>query len=274
MNIALGLLVIVVAVAAMSALMLWVRRTAPEGSYFTNGDRAAGVFGVLATGFSVLLAFIIVLGYQAYDEARAGAESEAILVAQQVETAQFFAEPARSQLTGQLVCYGRTVVGPEWQALETGTLDTTINPWAGRMFQTLLKVNPQTGVEQSAYDTWTSQTQQRELARNDRIHGASGLIPVPMWVALFVLAALLFTYLLFFADSAEGAATQVLLMASLTVVVVSSLLLITFFNKPFGTGAGTLKPTAMQRMLHVVESEMPSVGVVVTPPCDSDGRPR
>lgn len=274
MNIALGLLIMVVVVCAASTLMLLVRRRAPEGSYFTDGDRAAGVFGVLATGFSVLLAFIIVLGYQAFDQARSGAEAEAILMAQQVETSQFFAEPARSQLSGQLVCYGRTVVGPEWQALETGTLEAQINPWAGRMFQTLQRVNPQTGVEQSAYDTWTSQTQQRELARNDRIHGATGLIPAPMWVALLVLAALLFTYLLFFADSGERAATQVLLMASVTVVVVSSLLLITFFNHPFGTGVGTLKPTAMQRMLDLVEKEMPNVGVVVDAPCDGEGRPR
>ena len=90
---------------------------------------------------------------------------------------------------------------PEWRALETGALDAQINPWAGRMFQTTKQVNPQTGVEQSAYDTWMSQTQQRELARNARIHGAPGLIPVPMWVALYVLATILFTYMLFFADS-------------------------------------------------------------------------
>jgi hypothetical protein len=42
---------IIVAVAAGAiAAMLLVRRRAPEGSYFEDGDRAAGVFGVLATG--------------------------------------------------------------------------------------------------------------------------------------------------------------------------------------------------------------------------------
>jgi hypothetical protein len=273
-NIAVGLLIVILVVGAASGLMLLVRRRAPEGSYFNDGDRAAGVFGVLATGFSVLLAFIIVLGYQAFDDARSGAESEAILVAQQVETAQYFAEPARSLLSGQLVCYARTVVGPEWQALETGALDAQINPWAGRMFQTTKQVNPQTGVEQSAYDTWMSQTQERELARNARIHGAPGLIPLPMWVVLYVLATILFTYMLFFADSAERAVTQVLLMASVTVVVVSSLLLINFFNHPFGTGVGTLEPSAMERILHLVESEMPAVGIDVSPPCDGNGNPR
>jgi hypothetical protein len=273
-NIAFGLLIVVVVVGTASALMLLVRRRAPAGSYFSDGDRAAGVFGVLATGFSVLMAFIIVLGFQAYDDARSGAENEAILVVQQVETAQFFAEPARSLLSGQLVCYARTVAGPEWQALEAGALEAQINPWAGRMFQTLKQVHPQSGAEQSAYDTWMSQTSQRELARNARVHGAPGLIPIPMWVALYVLAAILFTYMFFFADSGERAGTQVLLMASVTVVVVSSLLLLNFFNHPFGTGVGTLKPTATERALHLVETDMPAVGIVVSPPCDADGNPR
>jgi hypothetical protein len=33
--------------------ILFVRRRAPEGSYFEDGDRASGVFGVLATGFAI-----------------------------------------------------------------------------------------------------------------------------------------------------------------------------------------------------------------------------
>ena len=49
-----ALIVAVVTVVAIAAMLL-VRRRAPEGSYFEDGDRAAGVFGVLATGFAVLL---------------------------------------------------------------------------------------------------------------------------------------------------------------------------------------------------------------------------
>ena len=58
----------------------------PEGSYFTDGDRASGVFGVLATGFSVLLGFIVFLAFTSYDQSRTGAETEALMVVQQVET--------------------------------------------------------------------------------------------------------------------------------------------------------------------------------------------
>ena len=74
MNIVWGLLVVVVVTAVTVTVMLLVRRRAPEGSYFTDGDRASGVFGVLATGFSVLLGFIIFLAFTSYDDSRSGAE--------------------------------------------------------------------------------------------------------------------------------------------------------------------------------------------------------
>ena len=77
MNLVLAAVVVVVVTAVTVTAMLLVRRRAPEGSYFSDGDRASGVFGVLATGFSVLLGFIIFLAFSSYDESRSGAETEA-----------------------------------------------------------------------------------------------------------------------------------------------------------------------------------------------------
>ena len=121
MNLVVGILVVAGAAALTIAAMLLVRRRAPEGSYFSDGDRASGVFGVLATGFSVLLGFIIFLAFTSYDQSRTGAETEALVLVQQVETAQFFPPEVASELTGQLVCYGRSVVTTEWEQMEAGT---------------------------------------------------------------------------------------------------------------------------------------------------------
>jgi hypothetical protein len=49
-NLVWGLLITVAVTGIAIAAMLLVRRNAPEGGYFADGDRAAGVFGVLATG--------------------------------------------------------------------------------------------------------------------------------------------------------------------------------------------------------------------------------
>ena len=65
---------------------------------------------------------MIFLALQSYDESRSGADAEATLLVQQVETAQFLPKGAATEFTGELVFYGRSVAGIEWDAIDTGTL--------------------------------------------------------------------------------------------------------------------------------------------------------
>ena len=114
------LLIVVVANAVTISAILFVRRTAPEGSYFTDGDRASGVFGVLAGGFAIFAGFIIFLAFTTYDQSRSGGEAEALTVVQQFETAEFFPAEVRDRMSGEIVCYGRSVVNQEWPAMKDG----------------------------------------------------------------------------------------------------------------------------------------------------------
>ena len=270
MNLVWGFVVLVGATTVSVATMLFVRRGAPEGSYFKDGDRASGVFGVLATGFSVLLGFIIFLAFTSYDDSRTGAEQEALVVGQQVETAQFLPHPASQELTGQLVCYARYVVYKAWPQMEANTLGDAMNPWAVSLFRALRTVQPQSNSEQAAYSKWLDQTSDREAARSDRIHGAVGVIPTPLWIVLFFISGVIFLYMLFFADSGEGPFTQAMLMGSVTSVIVLMLLLLHFLDTPFHTGVGGLKPVAMQRTLRIMDQELKIVGPVPIP-CDAHG---
>jgi hypothetical protein len=264
--------VIVVTGLAITAMLL-VRRRAPEGSYFTDGDRASGVFGVLATGFSVLLGFIVFLAFTTYDEARAGAEAEAVVVAQQVETAQYFPTAVAEELTGQLVCYGRSVVGEEWDALQASSLGDSINPWGAVMLDSMREVQPSGDAEDSAYDRFLDQAVQREEARNQRVHVVDGVVPAPLWVALGFLSLVLFAYVLFFADSGEGAVTQALLMGSVVSVISVLLLLLVFFNRPYQGHIGGLQPDSMERALRIIDGVIEIEELDLTLPCDEHGRP-
>ena len=271
MSIVLATFIVIVAVAIGIAAMLLVRRTAPDGSYFHDGDRAAGVFGVLATGFAVLLGFVVFLAFTSYDAARAGAESEALTVAQQVETAQFFAPSAASELTAELVCYARSVAGVQWERMESGSLGEQINPWGAELFRTLRSVDPQTPTEQSAFDLWLGQTLDREEARSDRIHGAVGVIPTPLWVVLFFSAGLIFVFMLFFADSGERALVQALLIGTVVAVITAMLLLLQYLDNPFHDNLGGLRPVAMERTLEIIDQELSVAGQATAPPCDASG---
>ena len=200
--------------------MLLVRRRAPEGSYFEDGDRAAGVFGVLATGFAVLAGFVVFLAFESYDTSRSGAEAEARVVAQQFETVQFLPSPARERVSGELVCYARSVVHLEWPRMESGTLDEALNPWSVAVFRSLRGTEPRSASEQAAYSKYLDQRSEREDARSDRTHGGEGVIPAPLWIVLFLSAAILFAFMLFFADSGERAFVQATMMGGVAVLVV------------------------------------------------------
>ena len=273
MNVVWATLIIAGGCAVAVTAMLLVRRRAPEGGFFEDGDRAAGVFGVLATGFSVLLGFIVFLGFESYDQSRSGAEQEALVLVQQVENAQFFGQPARGALTGELVCYGRSVVNGEWDRMRAGTQGDALNPWGVRMFRTLQTVRPQTNTQQSAYDKWLDQTSAREEARQDRIHGAVGVIPATLWIVLFFIAAVIFAFMLFFADSGERAVVQGMLIGSVVAVISALMLLLYGLDEPFHGGVGGLQPVAMERSLRMIDDALGSVGAQVRLPCDALGEP-
>ena len=133
MNVLYTVLIVLASVGLAVGLFLLLRRFAPKGSFFSDGDRAAGVLGVLATGFSVLLGFVIFLAFTSYDK-----------------TAQLMPQPASAQLAGELICYGRAVINLEWPLLETGQRPD-LNPWGVQLFRTLRTVVPKTAAEQAAY---------------------------------------------------------------------------------------------------------------------------
>lgn len=273
MDLVWAVMIIVGVTAIMVAAMLLVRRGAPEGSRFADGDRAAGVFGVLATGFALLLGFVVFLAFTKYDESRAGAEAEALAIVQQFETAQLMPPTVRARLSGELTCYGRSVVAVEWPAMQSNTRTDAINPWAVALFRTLQTVEPQTASEQSAFDEWLSQTSVREEARRDRLHPAEGIVPLPVWLVLFFSAALIFVYVLFFADSGESAAAQGLMAGSVTAVIVATLLVLVALDRPYQQDIGGLDPVAMKRSLGILDEARITLDLDHAPPCDSSGNP-
>jgi hypothetical protein len=257
-------------VVAIAALLL-VRRRAPDGGVFNDGDRAAGVFGVLATGFALLLGFVVFLAFASYDESRSGAETEALMVGQQVETAQLLQAALAGRLTGELTCYGRSVVHQEWPAMEDGDAGNEVNPWGVALFRTLETARPANAAEEAAYSKWLDQTSAREEARLDRLHGAEGIIPTPLWLGLFFVAAVVFVFTLFFADKGERAYVQALQIGSVVAVMASTLVVLRFLDHPYHAGVGGLQPVAMERTLELIDEALRAVDREVSVPCTATG---
>lgn len=273
-NFVLGVAILVAAVAVAVGVMLFVRTRAPEGSFFSDGDRASGVFGVLATGFAIFAGFVIFLAFTTYDQSRAGAEAEALLVVQQFETAQFLAPETRDRLSGEIICYGRSVVDREWPEMQEGDLDEAINPWGIALFRTIRAADPSGTVQETAFAKWLDQTSDREEARRDRIHGAAGITPTTIWIVLLLSASIVFCFMLFFADPAEMKRSQGMLVGSATTIVVVTLLAIYALDNPYRPGLGSIQPDAMERSLAILDEAQTDLGITIALPCDENGTPQ
>jgi len=268
-----SLLILVAANAATIGAMLLVRRRAPEGSYFQDGDRASGVFSVIAGGFAIFAGFIIFLAFTSYDKSRSGGEDEARIMVQQFETAEYLPAATGDRLSGQLVCYGRSVVHQEWPDMEAGRGNESMNPWGVEMFRTMRLTKPGNATEEAAFAKWLDQTSDREAARSDRLHGAEGITPTSIWLVLLLVAGVVFAFMLFFADSGEGPGTQAMLMGSATTVIVLTLLAVKALDGPFRPGVGQIQPAAMERSLRMLDHARDAVGERAPVPCDAHGAP-
>ena len=79
-------------------------------------------------------------------------------------------------------------------------------------------------------------------------------------------------YVLFFADSAERAVSQGVLMGSVASTLAAMLLLIQFLDSPFKEDVGGIQPVAMERTLRTFDQALVAVGREADPPCDEQGR--
>ena len=158
--------------------------------------------------------------------------------------------------------------------MQNGTQTDAANPWGVALFRTLRGIEPKTAAQQAAYAKWLDQRLDREAARSARIHGAVGVIPAPLWLVLFVIAAMIVGFMLLFADSGEPAFVQATLIGTVVAVMVATLLVIGFLNNPYRPGLGSLQPTAMQRTLRILDEERRIVGDRTPPPCDERGLAR
>jgi hypothetical protein len=78
LNVLVLMTIIATAVSAAVALMYTVRRLVRDDILLTDTERGSAIFGMVATAFAVLLAFVVFVAFESYNQAKRGAESEAV----------------------------------------------------------------------------------------------------------------------------------------------------------------------------------------------------
>jgi hypothetical protein len=262
-------LIVVAVAAAAVGLMYVVRRQSSVDHFFIEVERGAGIFAFLGTAFAVLLAFVVLEAFQSFNDAKDGAEEEAITMVQLSRTAEFFPPAERDPLEGVSICYARAVIHDEWPAMRHGDRSPVVQEWVNRLEKGLHHLNPETPAQQAAFLQLLQQQDKRTDARRERLSEANRALPAPAWFVLGLGAIVTIGFALFFADRREHFIVQGTLIAAIAAMVVSGLLLVWFLDHPYENRAGSIKPDEMERQLVIIENEQSKL----TPPCDEAGNP-
>jgi hypothetical protein len=183
MSILAACLTVAAAGAVMATLMLLMRRRAPAGGFFADSDRAAGVFSFIGTAFAVLMAFMIVLAFESFGNARDSAGLEAVAVGQAFRTARLFPPEGRDDAQGELICYGRAVIHDEWPAMRRGRESPLVLAWIADLERTIDGLQIRGPKQAVAFDHWFEQMAERREGRRGRLAEASPLVPPLVWLA-------------------------------------------------------------------------------------------
>jgi hypothetical protein len=264
-----GLIVLGVAATAV-AVMYAVRRRSQSATLVTDFDRTGGVFSFVGTAFAVLIAFVIFQAFHSYSTARDAAGSEAIAVQNLAHLADFFDPADRKRIQGSLDCYGRAVAHDEWPVMRDGDSSALVEDWILRLRRSFGVTRLKSPMQQTAFQGLLDEGGVRSAGRTVRIGEAHPVIQPPIWFILLLGGVLTIVCTAMFIDRRDSFLVEGILMGATSALVAASLLLVYFLDHPYEDKSGSIKPTAMEESIRVLENENPALA----PPCNATGEPR
>ncbi|MCX4097826.1 DUF4239 domain-containing protein [Nocardia sp. alder85J] len=220
--------------ALISVVVLVAGDRLRPAAWRQSSDEASGALAldVIKTFFTAVVAFIVVICWQQYQNAHNHTVTEAKGLVETYWAAHGMAEPDRDRVQGLVRDYTEQVVGPEWNTMSR---NGRLSPAAQSMLDTLRDtVSQQHPVDQAGTDARSAA--QAALvkvadARSDRGVDAAQGVPGFLYVAL-----IFGTVLLLFSPVLSGNRVtwrSTLMTALLGVVIASALLQIHNFERPF-----------------------------------------
>jgi hypothetical protein len=96
------------------------------------------------------------------------------------------------------------VIEDEWPAMKQERSSDRVEAWIGELARTIAGTDPRGARQQAAYGQWFDEESLRRDGRRGRLAEATPFVPLPLWIALRLGAALVIAYLCVKAHRREG----------------------------------------------------------------------
>jgi hypothetical protein len=156
-----------------------------------HNDVAAAIFSVIGTTFAVLLAFVAMLAWEHFNEAKAASYAEAESVLDVYNVSVGLADPEKSSMDDGIVGYLETVIRVEWPAQARGLAVDRGSLYLQRLNEMAIGLKPAATASGGNLQAQLLQSLTRLWdARQARLLAADTTIPAVVWIVTIVGGAL------------------------------------------------------------------------------------
>lgn len=247
----LGVLIIGVSVLLAHIGLRLVRRRVPLTVLQTHHEVAGFIIGVLGAIYAVLLAFVVVVMWNQYEDAKSTVEREANQLGDLHRLAQGFPAPVQQRVMEGLRAYGQSVVDDEWHTMSRGEASPQAQAAMAGLWEIYGELDPQTNRETALYEESLDRLGVISDSRRLRVHASSNALPLVIQILLWSggLITIAFTY--FF--GVKSVKSQALMTAALAGEIAFILFLIVALDNPF-RGYVRVSPEPIRQAVEKIQA--------------------
>jgi hypothetical protein len=243
-----ALILFVVVPAALTVVVhVLVRRVIPPEKLSPHHEVAGFLVAVIGVMYAVVLGFVVVTVWTAFDTAQQTADLEAGYVADAFNLARALPEPERTRVKRDLAAYAVQVRDVEFQTMGDGVQDPQAFGRLADAVRTMLAMPPAQGTlgqvlrGQSRYEAVVSAIRQVADTRRLRFIEARSKLPRAMYLALILGGLMVLVFVFLF--GVESGAIQLTMTATVAGCIGLLIGLVVEFNAPY-SGAIRVTPEA------------------------------
>jgi hypothetical protein len=225
---------------------LIVRRFVRQSTLKAHHDVADPLLGAMGAIYAVLMAFVVVTVWQAFDKSSANVSLESNYMADIYRDAEGLSPDFRQKVSALISEYRDAVVNDEWKTMQRGEASLKVEKLMKQIWSLYANYQPKNKTEEVFFNVSVNKLNSfRELRRQRIIDSRAGINGL-LWFVLLIgaLSIICFTYLFGVEDLRAQITMLVLLSATISMIIFT----IMEMDYPF-TGTISIQPDAFQHVI-------------------------
>ena len=229
-------LAVVGLVVGLVLTAVWaVRRFVPATREGFDAEVSSQMLGVVASLFGLLLAFVVVIEFQAFSSAGDTVQTEADGLAAITRDSRSFDGRGGEAVRAAIGVYLRAVVNEEWALMRKGNDSQAAWDAMNGLFAAMQAATPTAGAQQSFYDDSVRRLNVVLDARRDRLVASSDS-DLPLVIAALIVVGSVVILVYVTLVGSRSVAFHMIGAGSIAVVVGFSLVVLVLLQFPFSGG--------------------------------------